>query len=54
MHNYDNKYPAQLGFEPATSRFQAPVYTNQPSGPTQLYRNLFDNIHLNYLKTNIG
>ena len=33
MHNDDDKYPARLGFEPGTSRSQAPVDTNQPSGP---------------------
>ena len=33
MNNYDDKYPAQLGFEPGTSRLQAPVDTNEPSGP---------------------
>ena len=33
MHNYDNKYLARPGFEPEISRLQAPVDTNQPSGP---------------------
>ena len=33
MHNHDNKYPARPGFEPGTSRLQAPVDTNEPSGP---------------------
>ena len=32
MHNHDNKYPARPGFEPGTSRLQAPVDTNDPSG----------------------
>ena len=33
MHNHDEKYPARPGFEPGTSRLQAPVDTNKPSGP---------------------
>ena len=33
MHNQDDKYPARPGFEPGTSRLQAPVDTNEPSGP---------------------
>ena len=33
MHNHDDKYPARLGFEPGISRLQAPVDTNEPSGP---------------------
>ena len=33
MHNHDDKYPARPGFEPGTSRLQAPVDTNEPSGP---------------------
>ena len=33
MHNHDDKYPARLGFEPGTSRLQALVYMNEPSGP---------------------
>ena len=35
MHNHDDRYPARRGFEPGTSRLQAPVYvdTNAPSGP---------------------
>ena len=32
MHNHDDKYPARAGFEPGTSRLQAPVDTNEPSG----------------------
>ena len=35
MHNYDDKYPARPGFEPGTSRLQAPVDTNEPSGPAR-------------------
>ena len=31
MHNHDDKYPARPGFEPGTSRLQAPVDTNEPS-----------------------
>ena len=30
LHNHDDKYPAPLGFEPGTSRLQAPVDTNEP------------------------
>ena len=33
MHNHDDKYPARLEFEPGTSRFQAPVDTDELSGP---------------------
>ena len=33
MHNHEDKYPVQPGFEPGTSRLQAPVDTNEPSGP---------------------
>ena len=33
MHNHNDKYPAQPGFEPGTSRLPAPVDTNEPSGP---------------------
>ena len=33
MHNHDDKYPARPEFEPDTSRLQAPVDTNEPSGP---------------------
>ena len=33
MHNQDDKYPARPGFEPGTCRLQAPVDTNEPSGP---------------------
>ena len=29
MHNHDDKYPARPGFEPGTSRLQAPVDTNE-------------------------
>ena len=32
MHNHDDKYPARPGYEPGTSRWQAPVDTNEPSG----------------------
>ena len=39
MHYNDVKYPARPEFEPGTSRLQAPVDTNEPSGPasTQAY-----------------
>ena len=33
MHNHDDKNPARPGFEPDTSRLQAHVNTNEPSGP---------------------
>ena len=33
MHSHDDKYPARPSFEPGTSRLQAPVDTNEPSGP---------------------
>ena len=33
MHNHDDKYPSRPGFEPGTPRLQAPVDTNEPSGP---------------------
>ena len=31
IHNHDDKYPARPGFEPGTSRLQAPVDMNQQS-----------------------
>ena len=40
MHNHDDKYPVRPTFEPGTSRLQAPVDTNEPSGPA----NFADNI----------
>ena len=33
IHNDHDKYPSRPGFEPSTSRLQAPVDTNEPSGP---------------------
>ena len=38
MHNHDDKYPTRPGFEPGTctSKSQAPVDTNEPSGPTYI------------------
>ena len=33
MHNHDDKYPARPRYEPGTSRLQALVDTNEPSGP---------------------
>ena len=33
MHNHDDKYPAREGFESGTSRLQALVNKNDPSGP---------------------
>ena len=32
MHNHDDEYPSRKGFEPVTSRLQAPVDMNEPSG----------------------
>ena len=36
MHSHDDKYPSQPGFEPGTSWLQAPVDTNELSGPAIL------------------
>ena len=36
MHNHDDKYPGRSGLEPGTSWLQAPVDTNEPSGPALL------------------
>ena len=33
MHNHVDKYPSRPRFEPGTPRLQAPVDTNEPSGP---------------------
>ena len=33
MHNTDDKYPPRPGYEPGTPTLQAPVDTNEPSGP---------------------
>ena len=38
MHNHDDEYPSRPGFEPGTSRLQAPVDKNEPSGPAGMYR----------------
>ena len=35
MHNYDDNYPLQAGFEPSISKLQAPFDTNEPSGPAR-------------------
>ena len=35
MHNHDDKYPSR--FEPDTPRLQAPVNTNEPSGPADIH-----------------
>ena len=37
MHNHDDKYPARPGYEPGTSRLQAPVDTNEPSGSASIF-----------------
>ena len=36
MHSHNDKYPSRPGFEPGSSRLQAPVDTNEPSGPAQI------------------
>ena len=36
MHNHDDKYPSRPGFEPGTPRLQAPIDTNEPSGPAAI------------------
>ena len=33
MHSHDDKYPARPGFEPGTTRLQAPFDTSEPSRP---------------------
>ena len=38
MHNHDDKYPARPGFERSTPRLQAPVDTNEQSGPATGWR----------------
>ena len=35
MHSHDDKYPPRPGFELGTPRLQAPVDTNEPSGPAR-------------------
>ena len=35
MQNHNDKYPARQGFEPGTSRLQALVDTDEPSGPAR-------------------
>ena len=37
MHNHDDKYPSRPGFKPGILRLQAPVDTNEPSGPATNY-----------------
>ena len=37
MHSHDDKYPSRPGFEPGTPRLQAPVDTNELSGPAWLW-----------------
>ena len=39
MHNHDEKYSSRPGFEPGTPRLQAPVDTNELSGPASIYLN---------------
>ena len=45
MHNHGDKYP---GFEPGTSRLQAPVDTNEPTGSTIELRSM-SNVHIGSL-----
>ena len=40
MHDHDDKYPSRPGFEPGTSRSQAEVDTNEPSGPAKIIINV--------------
>ena len=40
MHNHNDKYQARPGFEPGTSRLQAPIYANKLPGPACLYGRL--------------
>ena len=35
MYSHNDKYPTRPRFEPGTFRLQAPVDTNEPSGPAQ-------------------
>ena len=37
MHNLEDKSPARTGFEPGTSRPQAPIDTNELSGTALRY-----------------
>ena len=43
MHNHDEKYPSRPGFEPGTSMLQAPVDTNEPSGPAIIRKDTITN-----------
>ena len=43
MHNHDEKYPSRPGFEPGTSMLQAPVDTNEPSGPAIIRKDTVTN-----------
>ena len=45
MHNHDDKYPSRPGFEPGTPRLQAPVDTNEPSGPAAWFEVGNINVH---------
>ena len=40
MHNHDEKYTSRPGFEPGTPRLQAPVDTNEASGPARFSFNM--------------
>ena len=44
MHNHDDKYPYRPGFKPGNPRLQAPVDTNESSGPADI-------VHYNFLNS---
>ena len=44
MHNHDDNDPSRPGFESGTPRLQAPVDTNEPSGPALLTSNPFRSV----------
>ena len=47
MNNHDDKYPARPGFKSGTSRLQAPVDTNETSGPAWRIVKNMDNRDIN-------
>ena len=50
MHSHDDKYPYLPGLEPGTPRLQAPVDTNEPSGPAHNIMKQMKNKHYSYLQ----
>ena len=46
VHNHDAKYASRPGFEPDTPRLQAPVDTNEPSGPATCYKYVINVSHI--------